>query len=261
MRLFSQKPNLVINRDQVVTIFGLVILVALGWAYMIHIARAMDDHMSMAMPQMMAWSWFDWWSMFLMWTVMMIAMMVPSATPTILIYAKVNQNRRQKSLDYVSTGVFLFGYLLAWTTFSMVATTGNWLIHTQGLLTGMMGSSTSNILGAALLIAAGIYQWTPFKYACLNHCRTPLGFIMTEWKEGKLGAITMGVKHGFYCVACCWLLMGLLFVLGVMNLLWIGLLAGFVLLEKLLPQGIWVSRISGLGFVAWGVILILVNYI
>ena len=187
--------------------------------------------------------------------------MVPSATPTILIYAKVNHNRRQNSLNYVSTSVFLFGYLLAWTAFSMVATTGNWLIHTQGLLTGMMGSSTSNILGAALLIAAGIYQWTPFKYACLNHCRTPLGFIMTEWKEGKLGAITMGVKHGFYCVACCWLLMGLLFVLGVMNLLWIGLLAGFVLLEKLLPQGIWVSRISGLGFVAWGVILILVNYI
>ena len=168
---------------------------------MIHIARAMDDNMSMAMPQMMAWSWFDWWSMFLMWTVMMIAMMVPSATPTMLIYAKVNHNRRQNSLNYVSTSVFLFGYLLAWTAFSMVATTGNWLIHTQGLLTGMMGSSTSNLLGAALLIAAGIYQWTPFKYACLNHCRTPLGFIMTEWKEGKLGAITMGVKHGFYSVA------------------------------------------------------------
>ena len=230
-------------------IIGLVIIVALSWAYMIHIARAMDDDMSMAMPQMMAWSWIDWWSM-----------MVPSATPTILIYAKVNQNRRQNSLAYVSTSVFLFGYLLAWTAFSMVATIGNWLIHTQGFLTGMMGASTSNILGAALLIAAGIYQWTPFKYSCLNHCRTPLGFIMTEWKEGKLGAITMGVKHGSYCVACCWLLMALLFVLGVMNLLWISLLAGFVLLEKLLPQGLWVSKISGLGFIAWGVILISVNY-
>ena len=167
-------------------IIGLVIIVALGWAYMIHIAR----------PQMMSWSWVDWWSMLLMWTAMMIAMMVPSATPTILIYAKVNQNRRQNSLAYVSTSVFLFGYLLAWTAFSMVATIGNWLIHTQGFLTGMMGASTSNILGAALVIAAGIYQWTPFKYACLNHCRTPLGFIMTEWKEGKLGAIKMGIKHG-----------------------------------------------------------------
>ena len=261
MRLFSLKSSLPINRNQIVIAIGLVVIVALGWAYMIHLARGMDRNMSMVMPQVIPWNWVDWWSMFLMWTVMMVAMMIPSATPTILIYAMVNRNRKQNSLAYVSTSIFLSGYLIAWIAFSLVATVVNWAIHTQGLLTGMMGASTSNILGASLLIVAGIFQWTPFKYACLNHCRTPRGFIMTEWKEGKLGAIKMGLKHASYCVACCWLLMALLFVLGVMNLLWIGALAAFVLLEKLLPQGIWVSKISGLGFITWGAILILINYI
>ena len=261
MRLFSLKSSLPIYRDQIVIAIGLVVIVALGWAYMIHLARGMERNMSMVMPQVIPWNWVDWWSMFLMWTVMMVAMLLPSATPTILIYAMVNRNRKQNSLAYVSTSIFLSGYLIAWIAFSLVATVVNWAIHTQGLLTGMMGASTSNILGASLLIVAGIFQWTPFKYACLNHCRTPMGFIMTEWKEGKLGAIKMGLKHGSYCVACCWLLMALLFVLGVMNLLWIGALAAFVLLEKLLPQGIWVSKISGLGFITWGAILILINYI
>ena len=165
MRLFSLKSSLPINRDQIVIAIGLVVIVALGWAYMIHLARGMDHNMSMVMPLVIPWNWVDWWSMFLMWTVMMVAMMIPSATPTILIYAMVNRNRKQNSLAYVSTSIFLSGYLIAWIAFSLVATVGNWAIHTQGLLTGMMGASTSNILGASLLIVAGIFQWTPFKYA------------------------------------------------------------------------------------------------
>ena len=184
MRLLSLKSSLPIKRDQILTATGLIVIAALGWAYMIHVARGMDLNMSIAMPQVMPWNWVDWWSMFLMWTVMMVAMMVPSATPTILIYAMVNRNRKQNSLAYVSTSIFLSGYLISWIAFSLVATVGNWAIYTQGLLTGMMGSITSNILGACLLISAGIFQWTPFKYACLNHCRAPMSFIMTEWREG-----------------------------------------------------------------------------
>jgi predicted metal-binding membrane protein len=116
----------------------------------------------------------------------------------------------------------------------------------------MMGETTSNYLGGGLLIAAGLFQWSPLKYACLSRCRSPIGFMMTEWKEGNGGALQMGLKHGAFCVGCCWVLMALLFVLGVMNLAWIAVLAGFVMLEKVVPQGPWVSRTTGIGMLVWG---------
>jgi len=250
-----------INRDQIAVGGGLVIIVIIAWAYMLHVAARMDDAMPMAMQHVMSWNWIDWWSMLSMWSVMMVAMMVPSATPTILIYSKVNSSRKEKSLPYVPTSIFLSGYIVSWIAFSVMATIANWAIHTQGLLTGMMGASTSSILGGCLLVAAGIFQWTPWKYACLSHCRTPMGFIMTEWREGLFGAIRMGLKHGAYCVGCCWLLMSLLFVLGIMNLIWVGVLAAFVLVEKLSPKGIWISRVSGLGFFAWGSLIVLQPYL
>ena len=138
----------------------------------------------------------------------------------------------------------------------MAATLGNWALHVNSLLSSMMEDSTSAYLGGTLLIAAGAFQWTNLKYVCLNHCRSPISFLMNEWREGSRRALSMGVRHGAYCLGCCWMLMGLLFVLGVMNLLWIAALAGFVLLEKVVPAGQTVSRATGLLLLVWGALML-----
>jgi predicted metal-binding membrane protein len=148
------------------------------------------------------------------------------------------------------------GYVLVWSGFAAAAAVSQWGLNMAALLSPMM-VSVNPFLGGGLLIAAGLFQWSPIKYVCLNHCRTPLGFIMTEWREGPKGALTMGLRHGVFCLGCCWVLMSLLFVLGVMNLLWIAVLAGFVLIEKVAPAGRWISRISGLFLLAWGALLML----
>ena len=247
----------VLKRDRLVVMAGIAVLVGLAWAYTIYLAFDNDSmSMGMAMPNMQSWGAVDWGSMFLMWAVMMMAMMVPSAAPMILIFATVNRRRREQAEPYVPTGVFILGYLVIWAGFAAAATVGNWALHTHALLSSMMGESTSSYLGGALLLAAGVFQWTPLKYACLSHCRSPIGFLMTEWRDGAGGALRMGLLHGSFCVGCCWVLMALLFVLGVMNLVWVAALAGFVLLEKVVPEGHLVSRLSGLGLVAWGALLV-----
>lgn len=253
----------VLMRDRAIVVASIVVLVVLAWVYLAYLARnasAMDMGtgmgMSMAAPNMQPWGAVDWGSMFLMWAVMMVAMMVPTAAPMVLVFAAVNRRRREQNDPYVPTAIFLLGYALVWTGFAAAATALNWALHTHALLSSMMGVSTSNYLGGALLVAAGIFQWTPLKYACLSHCRSPLGFLMTEWRDGASGALRMGLKHGGYCLGCCWLLMALLFVLGVMNLVWVGVLAGFVLLEKIVPAGHWLSRASGLALAAWGGLVI-----
>ena len=148
-------------------------------------------------------------------------------------------------------GLFLFGYLLVWTGFSMAATLIQWGMHSAMLISPAM-VGTSRLLGGAVLVAAGAYQLTPAKHACLSHCRSPLGFLLNEWRDGAWGALAMGLRHGLYCTGCCWLLMAVLFVVGVMNLLWIALLAAFVLLEKAVPQGRWISHGTGLALIACG---------
>jgi predicted metal-binding membrane protein len=239
-------------------IAGLVSIAALAWAYMVYLAWDMQQSMSadsmqmvmsMASAQARLWGSVDFILMFIMWAVMMVAMMVPTAAPMILTFATVNRRRLERQQPFVPTSVFLLGYVIVWTGFAQ------WGLHTAALLSPMM-VSTSPILGGALLVAAGIFQWSPLKYACLTHCRTPLGFIMTEWREGPKGALTMGLKHGAFCLGCCWVLMSLLFVLGVMNLIWIAVLAGFVLLEKVAPAGHWVSRGSGLLLIGWGALML-----
>ena len=248
----------IVKRDRLVVSLGLVAIVALSWAYTVNLARSMGDMgaggMAMSMAHTNPWSAGDIGAQFVMWTVMMIAMMVPSAAPMILVFATVNRRRQQQGDPYVPTLFFLLGYLLLWTAFAVLATLGQWGLHQAALLSSMMGHSTSAILGGSLLLAAGIFQWTPLKYACLKHCRSPLGFLMTEWRDGHSGALFMGLKHGWYCVACCWVLMGLLFVTGVMNLLWVAVIAGFILLEKLAPRGQWVGWVAGLvliGLAGW----------
>jgi predicted metal-binding membrane protein len=193
--------------------------------------------------------------MFLMWAVMMVAMMVPTAAPMILIFANVNRKRQEQERPYVPTAVFLSGYLLVWTGFSVLATLAQWGLHEAALLSPMM-VSTSSILGGILLLAAGIFQWTPLKYACLKHCRSPLSFLMTDWREGYRGALIMGLKHGSYCTGCCWFLMALLFVAGVMNLLWVATITAFVLVEKAVPRGDLVGRIAGVALCIAGLIML-----
>lgn len=254
----------VLKRDRVLVLAGLVLIAALAWAYTIYLAQraggmegtaAGGMAMDMAMPSMAAWGVFDFAAMFAMWAVMMVAMMVPAAAPMVLVFARVNRTRREQQRPYVPTSVFVLGYVVAWSAFSLLATLSNWGLHAAGLLSSMMGESTSAILGGGLLLAAGVYQWTPLKYACLTQCRTPLGFIMTEWREGRGGALNMGMKHGLYCLGCCWVLMALLFVLGVMNLVWIAALAGVVLLEKVAPGGLWIGRATGLIFIGWAALI------
>ncbi|MCH8029204.1 MAG: DUF2182 domain-containing protein [Candidatus Dadabacteria bacterium] len=251
---YLSKLESLLKRDRAVVTSGLVAIAALAWLYTIHLARGMDGMSmgsEMVMPRMQSWSLTDFALMFIMWAVMMVAMMVPSATPTVLIFATVNRKRRESKRPYVSTGTFLLGYLLVWTGFSLVVTLAQWALHNAALISPMM-ASTSPLLGGALLVAAGIFQWTPLKYACLAHCRSPLDFLMSEWREGNSGALLMGLRHGTYCVGCCWVLMALLFVAGVMNLLWVAAIAAFVLIEKVAPAGRLVSRLTGLVLLGWG---------
>jgi predicted metal-binding membrane protein len=181
----------------------------------------------------------------------MVAMMTPSAAPMILMFAAVNRRRWKQQVSYVPTSVFLAGYLVVWAAFSVIATAAQWGLHSASLLSPMM-ASTSPVLGGALLVAAGTYQWTPLKHACLSKCRSPMGFVLNEWREGRWGAFLMGLKHGGYCTGCCWSLMALLFVAGIMNLLWVGAIAGFILLEKVFPGGDRLGRAAGVVLVGWG---------
>jgi len=156
----------------------------------------------------------------------------------------------------VSPVIFLSGYPLVWTGFSALTTLAQWGLHEAALLSPMM-VSTSPILGGVLLLAAGLFQWTPLKYACLNHCRSPLGFLMTDWRDGRRDALLMGLKHGSYRTGCCWFLMALLFVAGVMNLLWVAAITAFVLIEKAAPRGDLIGRFAGVVLCAAGLIMLI----
>ena len=245
-----------VKRDRVIIIAGIVSVAALAWGYTIYVAQSNADigmSMGVAAGNMRSWSGVDFALMFVMWAVMMVAMMVPSAAPMILLFATVNRNRRERSGPFVSTGVFLSGYIVVWSLFAAGATLGNWGLHQASLLTSMMGETSSGYLGGGLLVAAGAFQWSRLKYLCLTHCRSPLSFLMSDWREGAAGAFKMGLQHGRYCLGCCWILMALLFVLGVMNLVWIAALAAFVLAEKVAPAGEKLSRATGVLLFAWGV--------
>src|SRR5439155_13903465 len=203
-------------------------------------------------PDTQSWSATTLVPLFLMWTEMMVAMMTPSAAPMILTFATVNRKRREQERPFVPTGMFLSGYLVVWTLFSAIAAVAQWILHSTALLSPMM-VSTSPLLGGVLLIVAGVFQWTPLKNVCLTHCRSPLSFLMTDWREGKWGAFFMGLKQGAYCTGCCWFLMALLFVAGVMNVWWIAIIALFVLLEKVASRGLALGKLIGVLLAAWGV--------
>jgi predicted metal-binding membrane protein len=187
----------------------------------------------------------------MMWSVMMVAMMLPSASSMILTYAALVRGRRDSS-PY-APWIFAGAYLVIWTLFSAAATAGQTLLENASLLHG--ASRATSVVGAVLLVAAGLYQLTPFKDFCLAHCRSPLGFFMTQWRGGLGGAFLMGLKHGAHCFGCCWMLMGLLFVFGVMNLIWVAALSILVLLEKVAPFGHTIARVAGVAMLAGAVAL------
>ena len=248
----------VLRRDRLIVLSSLAVIIALSWTYVSYLASGMQDMdvaTQMAMPQMQAWGVTEFALTFVMWAVMMVAMMTPSASPMILMFAGVNRRRQKQQVPYVPTSVFLLGYLVVWAAFSVLATAAQWGLHAVSLLSPMM-VSTSPVLGGILLLIAGIYQWTPLKHACLSKCRSPLGFVLNEWREGRWGAFLMGLKHGSYCTGCCWSLMALLFIAGVMNLLWVAAIAGFILLEKVAPAGHRMGRAAGVLMVAGGVVLL-----
>ncbi|MCG6964991.1 MAG: DUF2182 domain-containing protein [Chromatiaceae bacterium] len=226
-----------------------------GWAYMFYMAWAMAhmDQVEMWMPPVASapWAAWDYFMLFLMWATMMVAMMTPSTLPMVTMFATLNRNRRHRQQSYTPTFIFVAGYLIVWTGFSVLATIAQWPLHASGLLNPMM-DSRSYLLSGLVLIVAGVYQWTPAKDACLTTCRSPLGFLMTEWREGSAGALVMGIRHGIYCVGCCWALMLVLFGVGVMNMLWVLLITAFVLVEKITPAPGPIRIISGLGLAGWG---------
>ena len=193
--------------------------------------------------------------MFFMWWIMMVAMMLPSATPTILLHALVSRKARlrtgEPSPPWPTAG-FTLGYLLIWAAFSAVAAALQWAFEESGVLSPTMLNGTGTVFAGTILVFAGLYQLTPIKQACLRHCRGPISFLSRHWRSGSIGALIMGLHHGAYCLGCCWALMTILFFGGIMNLYWILALAFIVLIEKLMPFGRGSSVTTGILLIAWG---------
>jgi predicted metal-binding membrane protein len=276
-----------LRRERIVVAAGLATLAALAWAYLLSGAgmgagawemtrlsffphqlaarpampmggMAMGDIAGLATPDAASpqpWPAQMWLLAVAMWWTMMVAMMTPSAAPTILLYAQVRRHALGQGRDAASlapAAVFAAGYLLVWLAFSIAAAGLQAWLEASALISAALMGSASRGLSAGVLIAAGLYQLSPLKNLCLTQCRAPAAFLSRHWRPGAAGALRLGALHGAYCVGCCWALMALLFVGGVMNLAWIAALAVLVMAEKLLPAGPWAARAAGAILVAWG---------
>jgi len=257
----------VLRRDRAIVTAALFVLAALAWAYVLWLAADMDmGGMDMSgfrmipagtvlmMPTTVPWNATEFAFVFAMWAVMMVGMMTPSATPMILIYARVGRQAAQQGKPFAASSWFASGYLLAWIGFALVATFAQWALERGSWLTPKMAAA-SGVLSGIVLIVAGLYQWTPLKDACLRQCRTPLQFIQHHggFRPDAFGSLTLGARHGAYCIGCCWVLMAILFVGGAMNVLWIAAVTILVLVEKMVPVGRVISRVTGAGLFAGGV--------
>jgi predicted metal-binding membrane protein len=247
-----------LRHDRVIVLGSLGLVVALAWAWLLLGAGIGMEEMDMGGGQIMLmlpeWSFGYGLVVFAMWAVMMVAMMLPSAAPVTLLVANIARKRAAAGGAFgTGTTLFVLGYLAVWCGFAAAATLLQWGLDEVGLMSDTM--ALANRIGAGvMLVAAGIYQWTPLKEACLRHCRSPLDFLLFHWREGGLGALVSGIGHGAYCLGCCWMLMALLFVGGVMNLAWIAAIALLVLIEKTVPGGSWVGRAIGAVLVIWGAV-------
>ncbi len=239
-----------LKRDRWLIVFGLTVAIVVSWSYLLT-GAGMSMSMSMSMDTPVTWSASYFLMVLVMWWVMMAAMMLPSAAPTILLFAALNRKMNERGHAAVPAGVFASAYVTVWGGFSVLATLLQMKLDQAALLDPVMASA-SVALGGVLLLAAGVYQLTPLKYACLRHCRSPIHFLSHRWKKGPRGAFLMGLEHGAFCLGCCWVLMALLFVGGVMNLYWIAGLAAYVLAEKLLPHGQRTVRVTGVALIGAG---------
>ena len=252
----AERPSTILESalqsDRAPVVLLLILLPAVSWLWIIVMGRDMYGPMTGASAWMMTRNWDIWHLMLLwaMWAVMMTAMMLPSASPLVLLYGAA---ARRSAEGTAGRQIYALatGYLVAWTLFSLGATALQRALAALLLVSPMMEATTSR-LSATLLLIAGVYQLTPLKHACLRTCQSPLGFLMSRWRTGSSGAFRMGLAHGGYCVGCCWALMLLLFAGGVMNLTVIAALTAFVAFEKLAPLGLQGARVSGLLLIAAG---------
>ena len=262
----DQALEVVLRRDRAVIIASLLVITGLSWAYVLWLVddmwmggmdmtgfRMIPAGMGLMMPTSAPWRPIEFAFVFVMWVVMMIGMMTPSAAPMVLLYARVGRQAAVQGKPFAASGWFFGGYLLVWMAFAIAATLAQWALERAALLTPMM-EGASGIFGGAVLIAAGLYQWTPLKDACLRQCQAPWLFIQRYggFRRTAVGSLGLGVRHGAYCVGCCWALMTLLFVGGVMNVLWIAVITLLVFIEKVIPAGRAIARIAGGGFLGLG---------
>ena len=255
--------EVLIQRDRLWIALGLVAAILLAWVYLLREAGAMNTEaqlhaaMGVAGMNMRVWDASDWMALFVMWAVMMAGMMLPSAAPVIVLVLGAYRLRSDARARMAAVA-FIGGYLAVWTSFSAAAALGQLTLHRAALLNDDMRLHSALVSGV-LLLMAGVYEWLPVKNRCLVQCQAPLAFLTQHWRTGVRGGFSMGMCHGAFCVGCCWLLMTLLFVLGVMNVLWIAVLAAVVMIEKLSRHGRTAARMFGLATASWGIYLLVVR--
>jgi predicted metal-binding membrane protein len=244
-----------LKHDRIALVAGVAAVLVLAWGWLLNGAgMTRMAGMDGGLMELAVWTPAYAVLVFAMWWVMMVAMMLPGAVPMLLLFARVNRKDKAAGPPLLPVASFAAGYLLAWGGFSALATALQWSLDSARMLSPML-ATTSRWLGAGILIAAGAWQLTPLKSVCLRHCRAPLGFLLANWRSGRLGALRMGLEHGAYCLGCCWFLMTLLFFGGVMNLFWIVGLSVFVLLEKSIPHGHRLGGWAGVALIVWGIAL------
>ena len=256
----------VLRRDRIVVMLALTLLTALAWSYLLWLSadmsmagmdmigvRMIPSGMGLMIPAQMPWRAMEFAFVFAMWTVMMVGMMTPSAVPMILMYARVGRETEPQGAPLSATVWFAAGYFLVWTAFALLATFVQWAFERTAVLDSAM-ASTSNVVGGLLFIAAGSFQWTRLKDVCLTQCQKPFAFLMTHggFRSDAPGSLMLGLRHGAYCVGCCWALMSVLLVAGVMSPLWIAGLALLILLEKVTPFGRRIASLAGMVLIAAG---------
>jgi len=255
----------VIRRDRLIVLTGLAAVILAATIYTVNMTgtvnmagqlnKPMDVAMMpaghSAMPGV-----HGFWMLFAMWFIMQVAMMSPTAVPMILMHGKIERHRQPHKFPFSRTALFFSGYIILWALFSLVFALLQMGLQSAELLSPMMATNTPWLTGG-ILIAAGLFQFSHLKQACLKQCRSPVTYLMTEWRNGPNGALLMGLKHGLHCVGCCWIIMALLFVAGVMNLFWMAAITAFVLIEKLAARGDQFGRIVGIGLIIWGILIII----
>jgi predicted metal-binding membrane protein len=241
-----------LQRDRWIAGAGLVFLGSLGWIYILGLNDGSWPAL-MAMPMRHGWSVMDLLLTYLMWLTMMIAMMIPVVAPVVLLISTVERRRGQTN-PLGRAILALAGYLMVWAAACIALTLVQFTLHEAGLIRGAMSPLKAGLAGATLVLV-GIYEVMPAKAACLRLCRSPIESLGHYWRPDPGGSFLLGLRHGLYCLGCCWALMLLLFVTGVMNIMWVGFLSALVLAEKLVPRGLFLSRLAGAAIIAWGAVL------